>query len=110
MSTLETARQAYEDIELYERVLSEQLDTKPKTSKQNVWQQHHINNLVGRIQAQSNFLVEKVVKDDDGLFKEEIETMKGQNAFGSFYGALKDTKVPNLTLTLTLWSPARVTL
>ncbi len=43
--------------------------------------------------AQSKFIVDQVVKDEDGSFKEELEAMRGQNAFGSFYSALKDTKV-----------------
>lgn len=31
--TLELARQAYEDIETFERAMSDQLDLKPKTTK-----------------------------------------------------------------------------
>jgi len=51
MSTLELARQAYEDIETYERAVAAELDKKPRTTKQQVWQQHHISNLVERIQV-----------------------------------------------------------
>jgi splicing factor 3A subunit 3 len=32
------------------------------------------------------------LKDEDGTFKDEIESMKGQNAFGSFYNSLKETR------------------
>jgi len=91
-STLEIARQAYEDIEVYERAIGEQLSKKPKTTKQQIWQQHHIKNLVGKIQDQSGLLVEGVLRDEDGSFKAELEAMKGHNAFGSFYQALKETK------------------
>jgi hypothetical protein len=35
MSVLEIARQAYEDIEAYERAIGEQLDKKPRTAKVN---------------------------------------------------------------------------
>ena len=50
-TTLEMARQAYEDIETYERAIAAELDKKPRTTKQQVWQQHHISNLVERIQV-----------------------------------------------------------
>jgi len=42
--------------------------------------------------------MDQVVKDDDGSFKEELEAMRGQNAFGSFYNALKDTKVTKVSI------------
>ena len=48
---LENARQCYENVETYERSVAEQLDKKPKTAKQTVYQQHHISNLVDRIQV-----------------------------------------------------------
>jgi hypothetical protein len=35
MSILEIARQAYEDIEAYEKAIGQQLDKKPRTSKVN---------------------------------------------------------------------------
>jgi len=92
MSTLEIARQAYEDIEIYEDAIVDQLSKKTKTTKQHVWQQNQINNLVGRIQAQSDTVVTSTLRDEDGSFKEELEAMKGENAFGSFYSALKETK------------------
>lgn len=92
MSSLEIVRQSYEDIEIYESAMSAQLDKKPKTTKQLITQHHHISNLLDRIQAQSQ-LIEKVsIKDEDGTFKEELAQMKGQNAFGSFYNSLKETK------------------
>ena len=33
-----------------------------------------------------------MLADEDNSFKEELAGMKGQNAFGAFYAALKDTK------------------
>ena len=51
MSMLEMARQAYEGVETYERAIAAELDKKPRTTKQHVWQQHHISNLVERIQV-----------------------------------------------------------
>ena len=38
-------------------------------------------------------MVERVLKDEDGLFKEELSNMKGTGAFASFYASLKDTEV-----------------
>uniref|UniRef100_A0A7S2W3N3 Matrin-type domain-containing protein n=1 Tax=Rhizochromulina marina TaxID=1034831 RepID=A0A7S2W3N3_9STRA len=88
---LEQARQALEYSEAYEKAIGEQLSSKPKTTKQQVWQQHHIANLMTCIKKQSGTALE-VVKDGDGSFKEELETMKGANAFGSFYESLKQTR------------------
>jgi hypothetical protein len=48
---------------------------------------------VGDVQEQSQAIVASTLRDEDGSFKEELEAMKGENAFGSFYSALKETKV-----------------
>lgn len=43
-------------------------------------------------QAQSATVATQVLADEDNSFKEELAGMKGQNAFGAFYAALKGTK------------------
>ena len=109
-------------------------ETNVSAAQQQVWQQHHINNLVekiqvsrpllcrvrillpfprepstcsdltkqtnktvlccvGDVQEQSQTIVASTLRDEDGSLKEELEAMKGENAFGSFYSALKETKV-----------------
>lgn len=90
-SLLEQARSSYENTEAYERTIGKQLDTKPKTNKQRVWQQHHIKNLIKHIQVQSKVVV-AIHQDADETFKDELESMKGRNAFGSFYESLRETK------------------
>ena len=97
------------------------------TSQGQVQQQHHIANLLERIQAQSQVVrpfaayntsgllgfgvtleivhtpptnpqvVDRVLKDEDGSYAEELTAMKGANAFGSFYNALKESKVKTRT-------------
>ena len=60
-------------------------------TQQRVWQQHHVNNLIGRMHERS-LVAREVFEDTDGSVKEELGSMKGADAFGSFYNALKETK------------------
>ena len=56
-----------------------------------MWRQHHIANLLEGVAERSKEVV-AVTKDEDGSLKEELEAMKGRNAFGSFYESLRETK------------------
>lgn len=61
-------------------------------SQQKVEQQHHIQNLLESIRDQSQIALD-VFEDKDSAVTEELATMKGANAFGSFYENLKQVKV-----------------
>ncbi|CAM9622692.1 unnamed protein product [Heterosigma akashiwo] len=101
-SLLERARMSHEWIEHYENAVIEQLEKKPKTNKEKVYQQHRIDNLLGSIAEQSEDL-KKFYNDDEKVFKEELQEMRGRDFFASFYSKLRETreyhmKYPNIKL------------
>jgi len=93
---------SHEWIEHYENAVIEQLEKKPKTNKEKVYQQHRIDNLLGSIAEQSEDL-KNFYNDDEKVFKEELQEMRGRDFFASFYSKLRETreyhmKYPNIKL------------
>ncbi|CBJ31751.1 conserved unknown protein [Ectocarpus siliculosus] len=89
-SLLERARGFHEDLEIYERGIIDQLETKPRTQKERVAQQHRIANLCDGSTERSQGLHE-IYEDTDGSMREEVASMRGQKVMDTFYDRLKET-------------------
>ncbi|EKU22951.1 splicing factor 3A subunit 3 [Nannochloropsis gaditana CCMP526] len=89
--TLERARANHEDIEAYEAAIVAILEDKPRTAKERVWQQHRVSNLIEQIQGRSKDL-EGIYEDVHGTMKEELATLRGRDAFPSFYARVDHAK------------------
>ncbi|RHY54474.1 hypothetical protein DYB34_004030 [Aphanomyces astaci] len=76
--TLEQIRSAHEDIESYERAIVSILSEKPR----------NVSGLLDSVTVRSADAL-KLYKDEEGTFKEEIDTMHGRTIFTSFYDQLK---------------------
>lgn len=88
---LELARSSLEDAEVYEKEISTQLDSNPKTAKQRVLQGHRINNLLLKIQECCGSAA-GVFDDKDGTRRDEEATMKGRDLMANYYNRLRETR------------------
>lgn len=90
-SRLEIARNNHEVTELCEQAISALLDKKPQGQKAKTWHQHEISNFLDVI-SKLNTELDEIYEDKDDQMKEELQTMRGQNIFSSFYETLKSTR------------------
>ena len=90
-SILERLRSDFELAELNETAIGNELDIKPNGQKSKIIQQHTISTHVNNIMYY-NKDVESVYLDEDEKMKLELETMKGDNMFSTFYEKLKSTQ------------------
>jgi splicing factor 3A subunit 3 len=88
---LERKRAALEDVECYERMAVHLLDDKPKAHRDRVLQNHRVSVLLDRVVERSE-AVAAIDGDQDGLMKAELDSMKGDAAFTSFYERLGDLR------------------
>jgi splicing factor 3A subunit 3 len=88
---LEQQRQALEDIECYERMVNKSLENKPKSHRERIRQGNRVSLLLNKVKDRSVTANEFAV-DSDGSRKEEIQSMKGDAVFSSFYDRLKDLR------------------
>ncbi|KAL6988423.1 hypothetical protein U1Q18_014173 [Sarracenia purpurea var. burkii] len=76
---LEVTRAAHEEVERLERLIVKDLQTEPATSKDRLYQSHHVD----------------IYEDKDNARKDEIAALGGQtatgtNVFSAFYDRLKE--------------------
>lgn len=90
-SKLEIARNNHEVTELCDQAIASLLDKKPQGQKAKTWHQHDISNLLDVISKLNNEL-DEMYDDKDSQMKEELQSMRGQNIFSSFYETLKSTR------------------
>mmetsp|Transcript_18773 Transcript_18773/g.27708 ORF Transcript_18773/g.27708 Transcript_18773/m.27708 type:complete len:518 (+) Transcript_18773:90-1643(+) len=83
-SLLERARTFHEDIEAYELAVIKQLEQKPKTNKEKVYQQHRISDLLEK-SAKVHQELDSLYEDKDRTLKTEISSMRGRDAIKNFY-------------------------
>jgi splicing factor 3A subunit 3 len=116
---LEQARQCHEDIERAERLVAKDLKRSMTRYKDRLQQDHRVHRFVEDIQEKSRKLVRfwwksvhtrlpgqhstlicishthlqiKLYEDDEGVRRQEIEKLGGNNQFSSFYERLKEIK------------------
>ncbi|KAG5182382.1 hypothetical protein JKP88DRAFT_199316 [Tribonema minus] len=90
MSLLERARAFHEDIETYEMAIIKELEAKPKTNKERVYQQHRVANLLSQAVARSKEL-DAIYEDKDDSMKQEVAAMRGRDALKNFYDRAKSS-------------------
>lgn len=90
-SVLERLRSDFELAELNETAIGTELEVKPNGQKAKIWQQHAISTHVNNI-LYYNKDIESVYLDEDEKMKTELESMRGDNMFSSFYEKLKSTQ------------------
>eukprot|EP00850_Spirogloea_muscicola_P008355 SM000044S16002 [mRNA] locus=s44:547480:551288:+ [translate_table: standard] len=93
---LEQTRAAHEEVERLERLVVKDLQQEAKSHRERLYQGHRVRRMVQDIVSASQRLVD-IYEDADGVRKDEIASLGGQNAagqnvYGSFYDRLKEIR------------------
>lgn len=88
---LEEQRQAFEDVECYERMIIAALEKKPKAHRERVKQGHRVSILLDKVAERSEVGL-TLSADPDGSRKAEIQAIQGNAVFSSFYDRLRDLR------------------
>ncbi|KAI9828848.1 MAG: hypothetical protein M1826_005952 [Phylliscum demangeonii] len=88
---LEEQRFLHEDLERLEQGISDRVLDEPKQLRERLAQDHQISGFLGRIQQQSQRLLE-IYQDAEGGRKREIQTISTGDPFDEFYKQLDEMK------------------
>ncbi|XP_013614275.1 PREDICTED: splicing factor 3A subunit 3 [Brassica oleracea var. oleracea] len=93
---LEQTRSNHEEIERLERIIVQDLQTEPSSSKDRLVQGHRVRNMIQSIMRTTEKLVE-TYEDKDGAREDEIaalggHTATGINVYSAFYDRLKEIR------------------
>ncbi|KAG5408113.1 hypothetical protein IGI04_004432 [Brassica rapa subsp. trilocularis] len=93
---LEQTRSNHEEIERLERIVVQDLQTEPSSSKDRLVQGHRVRNMIQSIMRTTEKLVE-TYEDKDGAREDEIaalggHTATGINVYSAFYDRLKEIR------------------
>uniref|UniRef100_A0AAV1UE88 C2H2-type domain-containing protein n=1 Tax=Peronospora matthiolae TaxID=2874970 RepID=A0AAV1UE88_9STRA len=90
-TVLEQLRAEQEEIEALERAVVATLGEKPRNHRSRVLHGHKVSKLLDKVTQQSKY-VKELYADEDGIFAEETENMRGRAVFTSFYEQLKSIR------------------
>ncbi|OWZ15430.1 Splicing factor 3A [Phytophthora megakarya] len=90
-TVLEQLRAEQEEIEALERAVVATLGEKPRNHRGRVLHGHKVSKLLDEVTQHSKH-VKELYDDEDGIFTEETEIMRGKAVFTSFYEQLKDIR------------------
>ncbi|KAF4033220.1 hypothetical protein GN244_ATG14917 [Phytophthora infestans] len=90
-TVLEQLRAEQEEIEALERAIVATLGDKPRNHRSRVLHGHKVSNLLDEVTQHSKH-VKELYEDEDGIFAEETENMRGKAVFTSFYEQLKSIR------------------
>ncbi|KAF4321656.1 hypothetical protein BBO99_00001167 [Phytophthora kernoviae] len=90
-TALEQLRAEHEEIENLERAVVATLGEKPRNHRGRVLHGHKVSNLLDEVVSHSKHAKE-LYDDEDGIFAEETENMRGRAVFTSFYEQLKSIR------------------
>ncbi|KAG1684621.1 hypothetical protein DVH05_010675 [Phytophthora capsici] len=90
-TVLEQLRAEQEEIEQLERAIVATLGEKPRNHRGRVLHGHKVSNLLDEVSKHSKHAKE-LYDDEDGIFNEETENMRGRAVFTSFYEQLKNIR------------------
>ncbi|CAH8384498.1 unnamed protein product [Eruca vesicaria subsp. sativa] len=93
---LEQTRSNHEEIERLERIVVQDLQTEPSSSKDRLVQGHRVRNMIQSIMRTTEKLIE-TYEDKDGAREDEIaalggHTATGINVYSAFYDRLKEIR------------------
>ncbi|THG10044.1 hypothetical protein TEA_028115 [Camellia sinensis var. sinensis] len=93
---LEVTRAGHEEVERLERLIVKDLQNEPASSKDRLFQNHRVRNMIDEITSTTLKLVE-IYEDKDSARKDEIAALGGQtatgtNVFSAFYDRLKEIR------------------
>ncbi|KAL5715761.1 hypothetical protein ACHQM5_017537 [Ranunculus cassubicifolius] len=90
---LEATRASHEEVERLERLIVKDLQKEPNSTRDRLYQNHRVRNMIDSITDTTNKLVE-IYEDKDNARKDEIAALGGQgsNVFNSFYDRLKEIR------------------
>lgn len=93
---LEVTRAGHEDAERLERLIVKDLQKEPASSRERLFQNHRVRNMIDTITSTTQKLVE-IYEDNDNARKDEIAALGGQtatgtNVFSAFYDRLKEIR------------------
>ncbi|CAL5344132.1 unnamed protein product [Camellia sinensis] len=93
---LEVTRAGHEEVERLERLIVKDLQNEPASSKDRLFQNHRVRNMIDEIASTTLKLVE-IYEDKDSARKDEIAALGGQtatgtNVFSAFYDRLKEIR------------------
>ncbi|KAH9289537.1 hypothetical protein KI387_033654, partial [Taxus chinensis] len=89
---LDVTRSAHEEVERLERLVVKDLQNEPTTSKDRLYQNHRVRNMVDSIISTTQKLIE-IYEDKDHARKDEIAALGGgQNVFSAFYDRLREIR------------------
>ncbi|KAF9602120.1 hypothetical protein IFM89_025165 [Coptis chinensis] len=92
---LEVTRSSHEEVERLERLIVKDLQKEPASSRERLFQNHRVRNMIDSITSTTHKLVE-IYEDKDSARKDEIAALGGQsgntNVFGAFYDRLKEIR------------------
>ncbi|CAI5729869.1 unnamed protein product [Hyaloperonospora brassicae] len=90
-TVLEQLRAEQEEIEALERAVVATLGEKPRNHRSRVLHGHKVSKLLDKVTEQSKH-VKELYEDEDGIFAEETDSMRGRAVFTSFYEQLKSIR------------------
>ncbi|POM72273.1 Splicing factor 3A [Phytophthora palmivora] len=90
-TVLEQLRAEQEEIEALERAIVATLGEKPRNHRGRVLHGHKVSKLLDEVTQHSKH-VKELYDDEDGIFTEETEHMRGRAVFTSFYEQLKSIR------------------
>ncbi|KAF2072991.1 hypothetical protein CYY_005703 [Polysphondylium violaceum] len=89
---LEKTRNLHESIERYELLIEHEMKSTPKTTKENVLQNHRVNHYLNSSIKCANNLIE-IYSDQDNTRADELSSLSRQGKlFSDFYDKLKEVK------------------
>ncbi|KAH7474850.1 Splicing factor SF3a60-like protein [Phytophthora ramorum] len=90
-TVLEQLRAEQEEVEALERAVVATLGEKPRNHRSRVLHGHKVSNLLDEVTHHSKH-VKELYNDEDGIFADETESMRGRAVFTSFYEQLKSIR------------------